>query len=62
MFTQPIIRLIKSLAEKYQKPRTYGSALEAYITARNPKDAADVERFNREFDQRMANRREGGFP
>ena len=57
MFIQPIVGWVKSLAALYQKPQTYGSALEAYIVANEPQDVCDVDRLTREFDQK--NR--GGF-
>ena len=46
----------------FEKPNTYGSALEAYIVSKNPQDACDVDRIAREFDQRMAARVLGGWP
>ena len=57
MFITAIIGWVKSLVQSYEKPRTYGSALEAYIVANHPQDASDVDRLTREFDQK--NR--GGF-
>jgi hypothetical protein len=62
MSIQPIVSWAKSLAESFNKPQTYGSALEAFIVSREPQDAGDVDRLMREFDQRMANRCTGGFP
>lgn len=52
MFIQPIVGWVKILAEQFNKPQTYGSALEAYIVSHNPQNAADVDRLMREFDQR----------
>ena len=46
----------------FEKPTTYGSALEAYIVSKNPIDGADVDRLSREFDQRMATRTDAGWP
>lgn len=40
----------------FEKPTTYGSALEYYIVKNNPQDGCDVDRLTREFDQRNANR------
>ena len=51
MFITTIVGWVKSLATQYQKPQTYGSALEAYIVSHNPQNAADVDRLMREFDQ-----------
>lgn len=62
MFIQPIVGWVKSLAEKFEKPASYGSALEAYIVSRDPKDACDVDRLTRDFDAKMSNRQCGGFP
>jgi hypothetical protein len=61
MFIQPILGWVKSLAESFEKPTTYGSELETYIVSRNPQDAGDVDRLAREFDFRMSNRSLGGF-
>ena len=58
MFTQ-LNSWVKQLAEQFNKPQTYGSELEAYITSRNPQDAGEVDRLMRDFDSRMSNR--GGF-
>jgi hypothetical protein len=52
MFIQPILGWVKSLAEQFQKPQTYGSALEAYIVSHNPQSTADVDRLSREFGNR----------
>lgn len=57
MFIQPLVGWVKSLAEQFNKPQTYGSALEAYIVANEPKDACDVDRLSREFDLKN----QGGF-
>ena len=58
MLITAIIGWVKSLAQSYQKPQTYGSALEAYIMSHDPQTPCDVDRLSREFDQ--MNR--GGFP
>jgi hypothetical protein len=50
MFIQPIVGYVKSLADSFSKPQTYGSALEAYIVSNDPKDAGDVDRLTREFE------------
>lgn len=52
MFIQPIAGWVKSLAEQFSKPQTYGSALEAYIVSNDPQNACDVDRLMREFDQK----------
>jgi hypothetical protein len=40
----------------FEKPTTYGSALEYYIVRNNPQDGCDVDRLTREFDQRNSTR------
>ena len=62
MFIQPIVGWVKSLAENFSKPQTYGSALEAYIVSNNPQSEVDVDRLMREFDSKMLNRQYQGFP
>jgi len=52
MFTQPIAGWVKKLAEDFQKPATYGSELEEFITSKNPQNTADVEMLMRQYDQR----------
>lgn len=53
MFIQPLVGWVKSLAAQYQKPQTYGSALEAYIVSNDPQDVCDVDRLTREFDAKQ---------
>ena len=62
MFIQPLTGWVKSLAESFQKPATYGSALESYIVSKNPQDAGEVDRLMKEFDHKMANRTNAGWP
>jgi hypothetical protein len=62
MFIQPLTGWVKSLAENFQKPASYGSALEAYIVSKNPQDAGDVDRLMKEFDHKMSNRASAGWP
>ena len=52
MFTQPITGWVKKLAEDFQKPATYGSELEEFITSKNPQNTADVEMLMRQYDHR----------
>lgn len=54
MFIQPLVGWVKSLAQEFNKPQTYGSALEAYIVSNQPQNSADVDRLAREFDQKNA--------
>ena len=57
MFITALIGWVKSLVQSFEKPGTYGSALEAYIVSHQPQSAADVDRLTQEYDQK--NR--GGF-
>jgi hypothetical protein len=50
MFIKPILSWVKSLAESFQKPATYGSALEAYIASKNPQSAADIDMLTRQYE------------
>ena len=43
--------LIPALAD--DRPNTYGSKLEEYIVRNDPKNAGDVERLTREFDNKQ---------
>ena len=52
MFIQPITAWVKSLADQFQKPTTYGSDLERYIVSHGPQSACDIDRLTREYDQR----------
>lgn len=54
-----LLAYIQKIVEKFQKPRSYGSELENYITSHNPRDTGDVDRLTREFDTKISN---GGFP
>jgi hypothetical protein len=62
MIMTAIRALAKSLVDAYNKPQTYGSALEAYIVSNQPQNAGDVDRLTREFDHKMNQRFCGGFP
>jgi hypothetical protein len=62
MLIQAIVGWAKSLTDSFNKPQTYGSALEAYIVRNQPQDACDVDRLTREFENRMSGRSCGGFP
>lgn len=59
MFITSIVGWVKSLAQQFAKPQTYGSELEAYIVSHDPQSAYDVDRLSREFDNRN---KFGGFP
>jgi len=41
------------LAQQFDKPQTYGSALECYIVRNNPQNAGDIDRLTREFEKRQ---------
>jgi hypothetical protein len=51
MFIQPIAGWVKKLAEDFQRPQTYGSELEEFITSKNPQNTADVEMLMRQYEQ-----------
>lgn len=53
MFITTILGWVKSLAAKYQRPQTYGSALEMYILSNHPYDLCDIDRLTQEFNARM---------
>ena len=55
MFITTIISRVKSLAEDFSKPQTYGSALETYIVSNNPQSEGDVDRLAREYEQKQTN-------
>jgi hypothetical protein len=42
--------------QNFNKPQTYGSALEAYIMCHAPQNACDVDRLTRQFDMQQAGR------
>jgi len=41
---------VKSLANRFSKPQTYGGGLEYYIVSHNPQNAADVDRLTKEYE------------
>jgi len=36
--------------QAFEKPQTYGSALEEYIVSHAPQSACDIDRLTRQFD------------
>lgn len=55
--------MLNQLAEYFQKmfqgfdrPQTYGSALEEYIVRHSPQTPHDVDRLTRQFDMQQAGR------
>jgi len=46
---------VKSLAEQFSRPQTYGSALEQYIVSNAPQSEGDVDRLAREFEYKQSN-------
>ena len=46
-----MIRLLERLAEMFPKQH-YQSELDRYISSRRPQNAADVEHYTKEFEQR----------
>lgn len=53
MFTNPIIKWIKSLFDSFNKSQTYGSTLEAYIIANNPSNIHDIDYLTRQYDRKQ---------
>jgi hypothetical protein len=51
MFIQPLLGWVKSLAESFHKPQSYGSALEAYIASKHPQSAADIDMLTRQYER-----------
>ena len=47
-----ILAVVGAVAPAIVKGETYGSQLENYIVSNNPKDAADVERLTREYQEK----------
>lgn len=47
-----ILAIVGVFAPTMLKADTYGSRLENYIVNNHPKDAADVERLTREYQER----------
>ena len=42
--------------QRFEKPQTYGSALEEYIVRNNPQNSCDVDRLTRQFDLKTSGR------
>ena len=41
--------------QNFEKPQTYGTALEEYIMRNSPQSVGDVDRLTRQFDLSQAN-------
>ena len=46
----------QKMFQSFEKPQTYGSALEEYIVRNNPKDPGDVDRLTRQYDLKQSGR------
>jgi hypothetical protein len=57
-----LVEYLRKMIQKFEKPQTYGSALEEYIVSNNPQDSYDVDRLAREFEQKNLNRTIAGWP
>jgi hypothetical protein len=57
-----LVEYLRKMIQKFEKPQTYGSALEEYIVSNNPQDSYDVDRLAREFEQKNLNRTMAGWP
>ena len=55
MLTQ-LAEYFQKMFQNFNKPQTYGSALEAYIMCHAPQNACDVDRLTRQFDMQQAGR------
>jgi hypothetical protein len=44
----------QKMFQNFEKPQTYGSALEEYIMRNSPKTPHDVDRLTRQFDMQQA--------
>ena len=42
--------------QRFEKPQTYGSALEEYIVRNDPQDSCDVDRLTRQFDLKQSSK------
>jgi hypothetical protein len=50
--TATIAKLVERLAEMFPR-QNYQSKLDAFLSSKNVQDAADVDRWIREFDRRQ---------
>lgn len=46
----------QKIFRSFEKPQTYGSALEEYIVRNAPQNSCDVDRLTRQFDLRQSGR------
>lgn len=53
---------LADLFRVFERPQTYGSALEAYIVSNNPQNSGDIDRLQRQFDAKISNRTISGWP
>jgi len=51
-----IAEYFHKLFQGFEKPQTYGSALEEYIVRNAPQNSCDVDRLTRQFDIRQSGR------
>ncbi len=52
---------LTDLFSVFEKPQTYGSALEAYIVSNNPQNSCDIDRLQRQFDAKISNKTNSGW-
>jgi hypothetical protein len=55
MLTQ-LAEYFHKLFQSFEKPQTYGSALEEYIVRNAPQNSCDVDRLTRQFDLQQSGR------
>jgi hypothetical protein len=46
----------QKIIHRFEKPQTYGSALEQYIVSHAPQTSCDVDRLTRQFDIQQSGR------
>jgi len=53
---QQLAECFHKMIQGFERPQTYGSALEEYIMRNAPKTPHDVDRLTRQFDMQQAGR------
>jgi hypothetical protein len=51
-----LVGYFSNLFTGFQKPQTYGSALEEYIVRHSPQNSQDIDRLTRQFDMQQSDR------
>jgi hypothetical protein len=50
-----IAEYFQKMFQSFEKPQTYGTALEAYIMCHSPQSVGDIDRLTRQFDLSQVN-------